>query len=189
MNSVTTQREKTRKIVLIGILGGLTVFLTFTPFGFIPIGPITLTTMHIPVILAACIGGPLVGGIVGLMFGLASMVNAILKPSILSPAFLNPFISVIPRIIFGVATGYIHLGLTKISKTSAIYYTSILVTLLHSLLILSLLFFFYQSLFGANTQAAFLLILTIFFTNTLPEIFTAALIVSPIYFGLTHSKK
>ena len=66
-----------RKLVLIGILGALTVVLGLTPLGFIPLGPVSATTLHIPVIVAGIIEGPIVGALVGLIFGLSSLFNAI----------------------------------------------------------------------------------------------------------------
>ena len=66
-----TNKLSTRQIVVIGILGAITVVLGMTPLGFVPIGPLNATTMHIPVLIAAFIEGPVVGAFVGLIFGLS----------------------------------------------------------------------------------------------------------------------
>ena len=87
-----------RKLVLIGILGALTVVLGLTPLGFIPLGPVSATTLHIPVIVAGIIEGPVVGALVGLIFGLSSLFNAITKPTPTSFMFYNPLISILPRV-------------------------------------------------------------------------------------------
>ena len=51
-----------RKMVTAAMLGAVTAVLTFTPIGMIPLPPPLLhaTTVHVPVILAALVEGPLV---------------------------------------------------------------------------------------------------------------------------------
>ncbi|RRD95482.1 ECF transporter S component [Clostridiales bacterium COT073_COT-073] len=118
INTYSTKLD-TRNIALIGVLGGITIFLGLTPMGFIPIGPTAATIMHIPVIIGAIMGGPVVGAFVGLIFGLSSLFNAITKPTVVSFAFLNPLISVLPRIIIGLGTAYIYSWVKEISKKQA----------------------------------------------------------------------
>lgn len=98
----------TRQIVVIGLLGAITVVLGLTPLGFIPIGPLNATTMHIPVLIAAFIEGPVVGGFVGLIFGLSSLFSAITRPTPISFVFYNPLISILPRIALGIISYYIY---------------------------------------------------------------------------------
>lgn len=96
-----SNKLSTRQIVVIGILGAITVVLGMTPLGFVPIGPLNATTMHIPVLIAAFIEGPVVGAFVGLIFGLSSLFNAITRPTPISFVFYNPLISIAPRILLG----------------------------------------------------------------------------------------
>lgn len=93
---------RTRKIVITGILGAISIVLAITPFGFIPMFGISLTIMHLPVIVGAILEGPVVGLSVGLIFGVASLIRAAVAP--LSPSdvmFTNPLISVLPRLLIG----------------------------------------------------------------------------------------
>lgn len=181
MNTYAKKQQKIATITLIGVLGGVCIFLTLSSFGFIAIGPITLTTMHIPVVIAAIAGGPLVGGIVGLIFGLSSMLNAILRPSLLSVAFLNPLLAILPRVLLGVVTGYLYLWFKDGKNPKfAIYLASGLGTLLHTIMVLGGLFLFYQPFFGENTTLAFQAIFAIFLTNGLPEMVMALVFVPPI---------
>ncbi|MDY2918619.1 MAG: ECF transporter S component [Anaerococcus sp.] len=99
---------KTRKLTLIAILGAIIVVMGLTPLGFIPLGILSITTMHIPVIIGAVLEGPVVGGLVGLIFGLFSVFNAVTRPTPVSFVFLNPIVSVVPRILIGVITGYVY---------------------------------------------------------------------------------
>lgn len=101
-------KEKTRQMVTVSMLGAITIVLGLTPLGFIPLGLINITTMHIPVIIAAILEGPVVGGLVGLIFGLSSLANAMLRPGPISFVFYNPLISILPRILIGVFAGYTY---------------------------------------------------------------------------------
>jgi uncharacterized membrane protein len=70
-------QDRTRKIVITGIMGAIAIFLGLTRWGFIPwFGGVSLTIMHVPVIIGAILEGPLVGLIIGLIFGLFSMIQA-----------------------------------------------------------------------------------------------------------------
>ena len=82
-----------RKLVIASILGAITVVLGMTPLGLIPLGVINATTMHIPVIIAAIVEGPIVGALVGLIFGLSSLANAFIRPTPIAFVFYNPLIS------------------------------------------------------------------------------------------------
>lgn len=95
-------QERTRKIVITGILGALCIFLALTPLGFWSWGPVSATILHVPVIIGAVLEGPVVGLIVGLIFGVFSMIRAAVAPNgPLDPAFTNPLISVLPRLFIG----------------------------------------------------------------------------------------
>jgi uncharacterized membrane protein len=99
----TMAQERTRKIVVAGILGAISVFLGLTRWGFIPwFSGASLTIMHVPVIIAAVLEGPVVGLLVGLIFGLFSLLQAAIAPT--GPVdiwFTNPLLSVIPRLLIG----------------------------------------------------------------------------------------
>lgn len=97
-----------RKLVITGILGGLSIILGMTPLGFIPVGPTRATIMHIPVIIGAIMEGPVVGGLIGLIFGLFSMFQAVTNPTPVSIVFLNPVVSILPRILIGIVTYYVY---------------------------------------------------------------------------------
>ncbi|WP_353094375.1 ECF transporter S component [Tissierella praeacuta] len=113
-----------RKMTIIGVLGAVSVVLGMTPLGFIPIGPTRATIMHIPVIIGAIMEGPVVGGFIGLIFGLFSIFQAMTNPTPVSFVFLNPLVSVLPRVLIGVVSSYVYTILRKLgkSKTKTILY-------------------------------------------------------------------
>lgn len=105
-----------KQIILIGTLSMITLLLGMTPLGFIPIGPTRATVMHIPVIIGSILYGPLVGGFLGLIFGISSLITSYITPGIVAFVFLNPLISILPRILLGVGTAYLYKWISKVDK-------------------------------------------------------------------------
>lgn len=102
---------ETKNLTTVGILGAIVIMLGLTPLGFIPLGMLTITSLHIPVIIAGILEGPVVGGLVGLIFGFFSLFNAMTRPTPISFVFYNPLISIMPRILIGVVTGLVYRAL------------------------------------------------------------------------------
>ena len=115
------------------LLTALMLVLAFTPLGFIPLGFMNATTMHIPVILGACLLGPKMGGVLGGVFGVTSVIRATLTPNLTSFVFtpfysFNPdfhgswmslIVAILPRVLIGVVAGYAFRGLMKVSHGRA----------------------------------------------------------------------
>ncbi|WP_422485673.1 ECF transporter S component [Gudongella sp. DL1XJH-153] len=114
------KRFDIRKLTIIGVLGAISIVLGMTPLGFIPVGPTRATIMHIPVIIGAIIEGPIVGALVGLIFGLFSIYQAITAPTPVSFVFLNPIVSVLPRILIGITAYYTFKGLNSLGSKRTI---------------------------------------------------------------------
>ena len=95
-------QDRTRKIVITGILGAIAIFLGVTRWGFIPWFGVSLTIMHVPVIIGAVLEGPIVGLTIGLIFGLFSLIQAAVAPNTPGDViFTNPLISILPRLFIG----------------------------------------------------------------------------------------
>ena len=100
-----------RQIVIAGILGGIAIFLGATRLGFIPVPNLAgnATILHVPVILGGALEGPVVGTIVGLIFGVFSFIQAEV------PFFRNPLVSILPRLMIGVVAWAAFVGLKNVS--------------------------------------------------------------------------
>ena len=98
-------QDRTRKIVVTGILGAITIFLGLTRWGFWPwFGGISITIMTVPVIIGAVLEGPVVGVVIGLIFGIFSMIQAAVAPNFPTDVwFTNPLLAVLPRLFIGPA--------------------------------------------------------------------------------------
>lgn len=157
------KKEKltSKKLVTAAILGAITVVLSITPLGLIPLGLINATTMHIPVIIAAIVEGPLVGALVGLIFGISSLANAIIRPNPVSFVFYNPLISIVPRILIGLTSYYAYNALKgKDEKT-----LKVLTKVLWTLILLGLVYLLYRNIkTGATTLNIVLVVILLIIT-------------------------
>ncbi len=104
-----------RKIVIAGAMSAMAILLGATHWGFIPwVGGASLTIMHVPVIIGAVLEGPVVGLIVGLLFGLFSLLQGAIAPT--GPAdtwFVNPLISILPRLFIGPLAWLVYRALSR----------------------------------------------------------------------------
>ena len=173
-----------RHMAVTGMLGAISVVLGMTPLVFIPVGPTNATIMHIPVIIGAIVEGPIVGMLVGLIFGIFSLIRSITAPTPISFVFWNPLVSILPRILIGLASYYIYKFFSKTTKNEAVSIgiTGALGTLVNTLGVLGMVYALYAEKFvsalGLSGQNAFKVISGIGITNGLPEMFVAMLIVT-----------
>lgn len=127
------QSSKTSRMVQISMLAAIEVVLAFTPLGYIPLGVIRATTIHIPVILGGILLGPAAGGMLGFVFGLTSLWTNTFSPTLTSFAF-SPFYQVgeyggniyslvicfVPRILIGIFASYAFKLAMKLTKSGFI---------------------------------------------------------------------
>lgn len=100
----------TRQIVISGIIAGIALFLGATRLGLIPV-PIPVignaTIMHIPAIVGGALEGPVVGLLVGGIFGVFSFLYAEV------PLFRDPIVAFLPRILIGVVAWVVFVSLRR----------------------------------------------------------------------------
>lgn len=85
-----------RRVVVAGLLLGITLLMAFTPVGFIPMPTPagSATIAHIPAIIGGVLEGPLVGLIVSLGFGFASLLSPLVPVK-------DPLVIILPRLLIG----------------------------------------------------------------------------------------
>lgn len=105
----------TDRIATAGMLGAIAVALAVTRLGFIPVPNATgaATIMHLPVIVGAVLQGPIVGLIVGLIFGVFSLLQDT------TGLFVNPLVSVLPRLLIGPVAWLVYRGLAGMNRNVA----------------------------------------------------------------------
>ena len=142
-----TQKNKTYRIAILGILSAFIIIQTFVPFlGNIPIPPLNPTIIHITVIVAAFVLSTKDGMLVGLVWGLACMVEAYTLPA--SPLDLllwtNPVIAVVPRVMVGLVAGLIfHAFLKRKQEKRGMVIAAVLGSLTNTVLVLGFIALFY----------------------------------------------
>lgn len=187
-NSLSTNK----KIALTGAFSALIIVLGITRLGMISISPtISLTIMHIPVLLAAMIAG-LGGGITtGAVFGIFSLILAATSPTgALDPLFVNPLCSVLPRILLGVATWALFVLFAKLPKPVSAFITAFISTLIHTCLVIGSLYLIYhEQMFTGMGNKGYFAGLLLLMPNALLEATAAAIICSAVFAAISISSK
>ncbi|HEX9609534.1 MAG TPA: ECF transporter S component [Candidatus Limnocylindria bacterium] len=124
----------TRKIVIAGILGAIAILLAVTRWGFIPVPNISgnATILHVPAILGGVLEGPVVGFLVGGIFGVFSFIQAEV------PAFKDPLVSIFPRLFIGLVAWAVFAGLVRWNLYAAAVVAGLLGTLTNTVGVLGM---------------------------------------------------
>ena len=119
---ISNTNWKVGRMVRMAVLVAIIFLLSFTPLGYLVIGPIAATTIQMPVIIGAIIMGPMAGAVLGGFFGLSAIIKVLTVPgadavatAILGVApFLYIVIAMVPRILMGLLAGLLYKGLRRI---------------------------------------------------------------------------
>ncbi|WP_319468756.1 ECF transporter S component [uncultured Trichococcus sp.] len=148
-----TQKNKTYRIAILGILSAFIIIQTFVPFlGNIPIPPLNPTIIHITVIVSAFVLSTKDGMIVGLVWGLARMVKAYTLPASALDLLLwtNPIIAVVPRVMVGLVAGLVfHAFLKRKQEKVGMVIAAVLGSLTNTVLVLGFIALFYGNEYAA----------------------------------------
>ena len=109
-----------RLLSQMALLTALMLVMAFTPLGYIPLPFMNATTMHIPVIIGACLLGPKMGGILGGLFGMTSVLKATITPNLTSFVF-TPFYSFSPETVSLAIAGFVGSLVNTIGVMGLIY--------------------------------------------------------------------
>ncbi|HHY58480.1 MAG TPA: ECF transporter S component [Chloroflexi bacterium] len=180
-NTSSTTRKLVITAVLIAISIVLSIPLNMGPFislGFIVIGPtIAITIMHVPAIIGAILEGPLVGLVVGGAFGLFSLFLASQQPAGSPNAiFVDPIISVVPRLFIGPVAWAIYVGLKALGMQVRLISSAIAGTLTNTLLVIGAI--------ALRLNVPFLATLASVSVNVALELIVAAIIVVAVVSAL-----
>lgn len=189
-----------RNFTLTTIFLSIILLFALTPFGFINLGIIKATIIHIPVIIASIVLGPKIGAFLGLMFGITSVVTNTLTPSLLSFAFSPAipvlgtdqgslwalFIAIVPRVILGSIPFYMFRSFKKkLPEKLSLTLTGLFATFAHTFLVMVSIALIFQEAYAqavsANSIGAiFIAVLTVFFTNGITEAILAAFVTATV---------
>ena len=149
--------KKTKDLTQLSLLIALEAVLAFTPLGFIMIPPISITILHIPVIIGAILMGPTYGGILGGTFGVLSVIKATFFAASPADMLFSPFLSgkpiqslvmsIVPRILLGMVAAWLYQALKhKMGEIPSIGVSAVVASILHTLLVLGSMWIFFNAM-------------------------------------------
>ena len=106
----TTGRKLTRdqitRLSITGLLAALILIMIYTRIGLmtLPGTSIQITFIHIPVLIGLLAEGPVVSLVLAFVFGAGTLLKGLIAPATpFDPFFINPLISVLPRLLIPLA--------------------------------------------------------------------------------------
>lgn len=122
-----SENSKVKSMTLIAVLAALLIAMSFTPIGYLKVGPLSITFNMIPVAIGGIALGPVAGMILGIVFGLTSFAQCFgADPFGAYLLELNPFFTfvtcVVTRALAGFLAGLVNKALNSITKKPAAGY-------------------------------------------------------------------
>lgn len=142
------------KLTFASIMIALMFAFSWTPLGMIPLGFASATTVFIPVAIGICVIDDFRYTVaLGLGFGISSLIRALAPNGILDPFFVNPLVSILPRLIASLLTHLCYRALVKLIKKKIIVsgITGALMAFFNTLFTIPMLILFIQ-LLGEGTD-------------------------------------
>lgn len=195
-------KSKTLNMTMTALFMAIIIVMTLVPnLGYINLVVIKATLLHVPVIVGSIVLGPKSGAILGATFGITSLINNTINPSLLSFAF-SPFynigeiggnawsvvISLVPRILVGIIPYFVFKLIMKLlasfkakglTVTLATGLAGVCGSLVNTILVMHLIFFCFREEFAAAKEIAvakvYDTILAIIIANGVPEAIVACI--------------
>lgn len=191
--------SRTKRLVILALFSALIAVMAFT-VGYIPLGFMNATIIHIPVIIGAILLGPVDGGILGFVFGLTSFIINTIRPNItsfvftpfysLDPRFSGSFKSIlicfVPRILIGVGAAFLFnaLSKTKLKNGISLAVTGFVGSMINTVFVMGGIYFLYGESYAAAKEmgfsALFGVIMGIVGMQGVPEAIVAAILTAAI---------
>ncbi len=164
--------KKVMDMSLAGIFTAIIIAMSVVPFlGYIPLGFMNATIIHVPVIVGAILMGPKYGAYLGAVFGVTSLVKATLTPNLTSFVF-SPFITIggysgnlwsivialVPRILIGVTSYYMYRCMMKLlhrrigGQTIALWTAGIVGSMTNTILVMNGIYLFFGESYAAASN-------------------------------------
>lgn len=191
------KKTDVKLLAQMALLVALELVLAFTPLGYIPLGFMNATTMHIPVILGACLLGPKAGAVLGAEFGITSVIRATITPNLTSFVF-TPFysfspefsgnwtsliVAIVPRVLIGVIAGLVFQLVMRIShdkQALALPVAGFVGSMVNTIGVMGLIYLLFGEQYAAAGGQSFDLLLGVIMgvvgINGVPEALIAAVL-------------
>lgn len=187
------------KVVKLATMALLTAAIFVLQFVTVPLGAITVSLSMVPVAIAAITMGPVYGLIGGAIWGLASIIKALMGSSGLTSTLftISPVLTVIlcfiPRMLDGFLLGFIYKGLRKFSNVFVSgCVTGFFSALLNTIFFMSTIVLLFgnteyvQNMMGGKNVIIF--ICSIIAGNAIFEMIVASVVTGPVAQALTSAR-
>ena len=194
-----TRKHDTSWMVSVALMAAIVVVLANTPLGMIQLPIVKATTVHIPVIIGAILLGPTAGAILGLVFGVCSLISNTMAPTLLSFAF-SPFMSTtgIPgaikaiwisvgcRVLIGVAAGWLWILLKKIrwNQIVSLAITGFVGSMVNTVTVMGSIYLLFAKQYAESKEVAVTavwgLVMGTVIASGIPEAIAAAVLVAVV---------
>ncbi len=200
--------KKTEEMVLTAIFAAIIIAMANIPYlGYLNLGVISATLIHIPVIIGAILIGPKAGAFLGFVFGATSLIRATFEPNLSSFAF-SPFyaggnmwslvVCFVPRILIGIVSYYVFHSMMKLWKKGkeeqkknmgaeavSLVVAGVAGSMTNTLLVMNLIFVFFSDQYGAvqgvaGAGAIYKFIVGVIVANGIPEAIVAGVITAMV---------
>ncbi len=183
----------TRQIVTTAMLCAILLLMSFTPLGYLNIGPLAISFNMIPVAIGAIALGPVGGMILGSLFGITSFLQCIGIGGTSAMGVIlfdiDPFLAFVqrfvPRLLAGFLAGCVFRAVKRLGKpTTACFATGFAAALLNTVLFMTALILLFgrseyvQGLIGGRNVLLF--VCTFVGINAVVEMIAASVIVGAV---------
>ena len=190
-----------KRLVLLAMLAGILLAMSFTPLGYLNLGPLAITLNMIPVAIGAVALGPSGGAILGAVFGITSCLQCVGIGGTSAMGVItfeiSPVLTIIqrliPRILAGWISGWIYQGVKKpLGATFSSFVAGFCAALLNTVLFMLALVFLFghtdylHDLMGGKNIIVF--ICTYVGVNAVVEMIAATVSVGAICAALIRSR-
>lgn len=201
--------KRVREMTVTAMFTAIVAIMSFVPWlGFITVGGVAITLIHIPVLIGGIFGGKRVAIFLATAFGTFSMMRAFMTPDAFNVFFQNPLVAILPRFLFGVSIWYIYTfvfkllkpaimgeepaedskGMRHVTELTALAVTFAVATFAHTVITLTALYIFafnseiYLQWFGDASVLRFIWIILL--ANGFIEVGLAVIVGAPIAWRL-----
>ncbi|MCD8330063.1 MAG: ECF transporter S component [Lachnospiraceae bacterium] len=199
---MNTVKNRTTRMVLTAVFAAIIIVMASIPqLGYINLGIISATTLHIPVVVGSILLGPQTGALLGAFFGLTSCIKATFTPNLTSFCF-SPFIAngnmasllvcFVPRILIGIVSPLVYRGMhfllgklvkkKEVTTLASLAVAGLAGSMTNTLLVMNLIYVFFIDLYAAATgyEAVYSAILVIIVSAGVPEAIVCAILTTAI---------
>ena len=149
-----TRKLDVKQMVILAMLSGVLLVMSYTPLGYLNIGPLAISLNMIPVAIAAIAVGPVGGAFLGAVFGITSCLQCVGIGGTSAMGVIlfeiSPFLTIVQRfvtrVLAGFLAGVIYKGLRRTpAKAVAGFLTGFCAALLNTVLFMTALVLLFGS--------------------------------------------